>query len=146
MAGLSASQADILAPLAVGLPDGPVDSYFNPEQWATLLAILDTVIPSIRRESTTEKKKSQLTVSDVEYNAAVDHLKINLVNSPDSESLDEYLDENCSDNPQFQSLLKRYLIHYARDDARSGLAFILSTLKWVELPLNTYFHVGWHEE
>jgi len=129
MAGLSASQADILAPLAVGLPEGPVEPYFTPEQWTTLLAILDTVVPSIRRETTTNKKNSQLTVSDVEYNAAVDHLRSNLVNPPDSESLDEYLDERPSDNPHFQSLLKRYLINYAPDDARSGLAFILSTLK-----------------
>jgi hypothetical protein len=118
-----------LAPLIAPLPDGPSDQFFNDEQWTTLMAIMDTVIPSVRRDSRTGNKKSQLTVLDVEYNAAIDHLKKNVVNAPDSTSLDEYLDEKPSENPAFQDVLKRVLVQYTKDDAKKGLAFILSALK-----------------
>lgn len=129
MTGVSSSQMDALAPLPVPLPEGPSEKYFTDEQWTTLMAIMDTVIPSVRRESASGNKTSQLTVPDVEYNAAVDHLKETVVNAPESESLDEYLDEKPSDNPAFHGLLRRTLIQYTRDDARKGLAFILSALK-----------------
>lgn len=90
---------------------------------------MDTIIPSIRRETTTSNKIAQLTVSDVQYNTAVDHLKNTVVNPPTNESLDEYLDERPSANPRFQPLLKRYLGQYAPEDAKKGLSFVLSTLK-----------------
>ena len=93
------------------------------------MAIMDTVIPSIRREITTSNKLYQLTISDVEYNSKVNHLKKTVVNAPDSESLDEYLNERPSDIPRFQDLLKRTIVCFARDDAKKGLIFVLSTLK-----------------
>ena len=120
---------DILAPLATALPEGPAGEPFTAAQWTTLMAIMDAVIPSIRRETTTTDKISQLTISDVEYNTAVHHLQKTVVNAPDSESLDEYLNERPSENPRFQDLLMRTLVFYARDDARKGLSFVLSTLK-----------------
>ena len=129
MSSIAASQLDILAPLATPLPEAPGDQFFTDDQWTTLMAIMDTVIPSIRRETAAKREFSQLTLSDVEYNAAIDHLKKNVVNAPDGESFDDYLEERPSDNAGFQDLLKRSLIHYTRDDARKGLAFILSALK-----------------
>jgi hypothetical protein len=120
---------ELLAPLASPLPDLPPGDPFTEEQWKILMAIMDTIIPSIRREATTDNKIDQLTVSDEQYNTAVDRLKSTVVNPPSSESLDEYLDERPSANPRFQSLLKRYLGHYAPEDAKKGLSFILSTLK-----------------
>jgi hypothetical protein len=126
---MTSNQADALAPLATPLPDGPTEIPFSELQWTTLLAIMDTVIPSIRRETTTNNETSQLTISDVEYNKTVHHLKQTLVNPPDSESFDEYLEEKPSDNPRFQALLQRTLSTFARDDAKKGLSFILSTLK-----------------
>jgi hypothetical protein len=129
MSAISSNQLGVLAPLAAPLPDGPSDQFFTDEQWTTLMAIFDTVIPSVRRESTTGNKTSQLVVLDVEYNAAVDDLENIVVNAPDSRSLDKYLGEKPSDNPAFQDVLKRALIQYTRDDGRKGLAFILSALK-----------------
>ena len=93
------------------------------------MAIMDTIIPSIRKESNTSNKIEQLTVSDVQYDTAVDHLKSTVVEPPTSEALDEYLDERPSANPRFQSLLKRYLGQYAPEDAKKGLSFVLSALK-----------------
>jgi hypothetical protein len=129
---MTTRQMELLAPLANPLPDLPPGDPFTGEQWKILMAIMDTIIPSIRREATTNNKVDQLTVSDVQYNTAVDHLKNTVVNPPTGEYLDEYLDERPSANPGFQSLLKRYLGQYAPDDAKKGLSFILSTLKYVQ--------------
>jgi hypothetical protein len=125
---MATTEAEALAPLATPPPDGPAELPFSALQWTTLLAIMDTVIPSIRRETTTNKV-NQLTISDIEYNQTVHHLKKTLVNSPTSESLDEYLDEKPSDNPRFLALLQRTLSTFARDDAKQGLSLILTTLK-----------------
>jgi hypothetical protein len=126
---MATTEVEALAPLATPPPDGPTKLPFSGLQWTTLLAIMDTVIPSIRRETTINNKVNQLTISDIEYNQTVHHLKKTLVNSPTSESLDEYLDEKPSDNPRFLALLQRTLSTFARDDAKQGLSLILTTLK-----------------
>jgi hypothetical protein len=126
---MATSEVEALAPLATPVPDGPTELPFSELQWSTLLAIMDTVIPSIRRETTTNDKINQLTISDVEYNKTVKHLKKTMANSPDSESLDEYLDEKPSDNQRFQAMLQRTLSTFVRDDTRQGLSLILTTLK-----------------
>ena len=129
MSSFSSDQVGMLAPLSTPLPEPPGDEAFTPEQWTTLLAIMDTVIPSIRRETALDKKNSTLTVSDIQYNKVVDHLKKSMVNAPTSNLLDEYFDERPSESARFQDLLRRTLVHYSRDDARKGLAFVLSALK-----------------
>lgn len=126
---MATSEVEALAPLATPLPDGPTELPFLALQWSTLLAIMDTVIPSIRRATTTSNKANQLTISDAEYKKTVKHLKKTLANPPDSESLDEYLGEKPSDNQRFQALLQRTLSTFARDDAKQGLSLILTTLK-----------------
>ncbi|TVY68951.1 Long-chain-alcohol oxidase, partial [Lachnellula suecica] len=120
--------ASKLAPLVNPLPDGPIDGPFTAAQLTTLLSIMDTVIPSIRRETTTSNSAAHLEIGDAEYNNAAGHLKKTVVNAPDSVSLDEYMDEKASDSPQFQALLKRTLAFYTPEDQRKGLAFILSAL------------------
>lgn len=39
------------------------------------------------------------------------------------------MDERASDSADFQEMVKRTLCHYAREDARKGLALVLSALK-----------------
>lgn len=117
-----------LAPLAAALPDPPAEGPYTEDNWRTLLAIMDTVIPSIRRETIATDRSTQLTISDVEYNQTVNYLKNN-ANEPSSESLDEYFDERPSQNPKFQELLKRTFVFNVREDARKGLGFILAALK-----------------
>jgi 3-methyladenine DNA glycosylase AlkD len=126
---MNSDQIEALAPLAAPLPDPPVGEAFTPEQWTILLAIMDAVIPSVRRETDAGDKISQYTITDVEYNKTVDHLKRTVVDTPDSQSLEEYFLERPSENPRFQDLLKRTLVVYSREDVRKGLAFVLSALK-----------------
>jgi hypothetical protein len=127
--GSTASIGDILTPTETPLPEPPAGEPFSPEQWATLMAIMDTVIPSVKRGATASNKISQYTISEVEYNKTVDHLKKTVVGAPEGQALDEYLDEKPSDYPRFQELLRRSLIDFSRDDARKSLAFILWALK-----------------
>lgn len=124
-----ASQMELLAPLANPLPDLPPGEPFTDEQWLILMAIMDTVIPSVRKETTKSDMIQQLAVSEVQYNTAVDHLKKTVSDPPTSEYLDEYLDERPSANPKFQPLLKRYLSQYSPDHAKKGLSLALSALK-----------------
>jgi hypothetical protein len=126
---MATQQLNVLAPLAAPLPDPPAGEAFTSDQWLILMSLMDTVIPSIRRESTTEDDLKQLALPNVQYNANVDRIRATVKIAPNSENLDKYFDEKASDNPEFEDLLKRSLIHYAREDARKGLAFILSALK-----------------
>ena len=128
---MTTRQIELLAPLASPLPDLPPGDSFSEGQWAILMAIMDTVIPSLRRETRTSDEIKQLAVSDFQYNTIVGRFKKTAVDPPSTEALDEYLDERPSANPRFQSLLKRYLGHYAPVDAKKGLSFVLSTLKYV---------------
>lgn len=93
------------------------------------MAIMDTIIPSIRRETTTSDPANQLSITDVEYNTAASHLRETMVDAPDSESLDEYLDERASDNPRFEALLKRTFAQFTPEESRKGLAFVMSALE-----------------
>ncbi|KAH8815658.1 hypothetical protein F5884DRAFT_187284 [Xylogone sp. PMI_703] len=114
------------------IPDPPEGEYFTPIQWTTLLAIMDTVIPSIRKESTAlasgKDDTAHVTISDSEYQKAVDNVKKRVVDAPDNDIIEAYLADKPSTNPKFLDLLKRTLQVYIREDGRKGISFILSTL------------------
>lgn len=94
------------------------------------MAIMDTVIPSIKRESVaTSRSLSEEHIPDTILNTASDHLKRTVTNAPTQVQLDEYLAEKPSDNPEFHELVKRTLIDYSREDSRKGFSFLLSAMK-----------------
>lgn len=126
---MATAQMAILAPLANPLPSPPSGEAFTPEQWTTLMAIMDTVIPSVRRQSVQANPRTSISIPDVQYSSAIDHIKTSVSEAPSSEELDKYMDERPSENKAFEDVLKRTLIHYARDDVRKGLIFVLSALK-----------------
>lgn len=118
-----------MTPLATPVPARPAEEHFTQEQWATLLSIMDAIVPKIVRESASSGLLNEETILDAKYNAAILHLKENVVNAPDGKSLDEYLQERPSDNPAFQDLLMLALVEYSREDARKGLAGLCGALK-----------------
>jgi hypothetical protein len=150
VAKMTSTTIAVLTPLKVALPDPPSDSYFTPAQWTTLLSLIDTVIPAIRRQSapspTTDPNISILP--DTEYNAIASNLEKTIVSNHTNTQLDEYLSERPSDNPEFQDLLRRTLVQYSREDARKGLAFLTSALELVSnppfsYPIDTKLAHGW---
>ena len=126
---MASNEIGVGAPLGKRSTEPTTDNYFTDAQWTTLMAIMDTVIPSVHRETTTSYQLSQLTISNETFSDAVEHLKANVVDPPSLELLDSYLGERPSENPDFQALFKRTLLDYSREDARKGLAIVLSALK-----------------
>ncbi len=120
-----------IAPRVVPLPDPPTGDCFTEAQWTTLFSIMDTVIPSLQRESAGTELLSQSSglLPDEEYDTMIDNLKKTLLSNPTDAQLDEYLSEKPSANPEFQELLKRSLLHFSREEARKKLAFLMSALK-----------------
>lgn len=126
---MASSTLNQLAPLAAPLPPPPEGEFFTPEQWQTLLSIVDTVIPTIRKEKRISNKTNEVAIADKSFNATLDHLQKTVVSAPNVDDLEDYLAEKASDNAAFIDLLKRTLILYAPEDARKGLAILLSALK-----------------
>lgn len=94
------------------------------------MSIMDTVIPSVRRESSASPSApGRLTISDARCNTAADKIRKTVVDAPSNEALEAYLNERPSENADFQDLLRRTLVYYVRDDARKSLGFVLSALK-----------------
>lgn len=121
----------VVAPLDAPLPDPPAGNYFTEAQWTTLMALMDTVIPSVKRESVASTPKlDEEYIPDTMYNTAVHHLQRNMTNPPVEAQLDQYLAEKPSDAPEFHELVKRTLIQFSREDARKGFSFLLSALKY----------------
>ncbi len=113
-------------------PASPPGEPLTPAQWELLLAVMDTIIPAVKREDVPSSlSSSDFVISNAEYTAAFNHLQTALANPPTETALDKYLKEKPSESAEFKELLRRQLLSYTREDRRKGLAFILSALKWV---------------
>lgn len=107
------------------IPDDPV---FTAPQWQTLLALCDVVIPSLTTAST-GKTPHQKTVSAAQYDAAIASLTAQ-IKSPDAgEVARQYLAENASSLPAFKESFRRAFALNVPQEAKNGLALILTALK-----------------
>jgi hypothetical protein len=130
---MASSTADLVAPTATPLPDVQPGEPFTEANWTLLMALMDTVIPSIQRKSSSKRELNRRALPDADYNAAVDRIRGTIVNIPDGDLLDTYLDEKPSSIPRFQELLRMTFLQYVREDGRKAMAFILSALKYTLL-------------
>ena len=131
---------------AVALPDPPDTEVLTPEQWTTVLAIADTVIPSICSSQSTDGG-AQLRLSEEEYQHAIDDMKKGVTNPPDDLTIRRHLGEKASSNPAFRRELQRTLALHVHEDSRKGIATIISLVKLVStnlasLPLTAPQHPG----
>lgn len=93
------------------------------------MAIIDTVIPSVRRDVVSTDHINQHAISDAEYTNMVEHLQANISQAPGTAALEEYLEERPSDNPRLCELLLRTLMVFTSETARTQLSLVLSALK-----------------
>jgi hypothetical protein len=128
---MASSATELIVPVATPLPDVPPGDPFTKANWDLLMAIMDTVIPSIQRESASSKELNRRALPDLEYNAAVDRIKKAATNAPSSDLLDIYLNENPSSIPRFRELLRMLFMHLVPAEGRKKMAFILGALKYV---------------
>jgi hypothetical protein len=117
-------------PLDVPVPPVPNKEIFSELQWATLMSIADTVIPSIRGPSA-PKSSSAKVITQSQYDAVLSSLTAK-ISQPDAATLaTQYLEENASSNPLFRPALQRLISEYVHEEGRNGLRFILNALKYV---------------
>lgn len=124
---MTSTQLNLIAPLDTPLPPPPDGQVLTQSQWNTLMAIADTVIPSIEVPSTLSNSSLCITASD--YTSAVETISKRLPPQTDSNLTQRFLQENASSVPGFRELLQRTLGDYVREDARKGIRVILSALE-----------------
>lgn len=115
------------APVESPLPPPQPGEVLTESQWTTLMAIGDTIIPSIEESSAPSVTK--LSIQQTEYISAINKLKEGLPASSEVDISRKYLEENSSSIPGFREALQRLLGDYTREDARKGIRVILSALE-----------------
>lgn len=125
---MMSTQVAVLAPLASPLPPAPEGDVLTPSHWITLMAIADTIIPSLE-VSAPMSSTTKLRIEASEYTVAVEKLKESIPNDVDADIPRLYLNENASSIPAFKELVHRTLGDFVREDARKGIALILSALE-----------------
>ncbi|EHL01767.1 putative Long-chain-alcohol oxidase FAO2 [Glarea lozoyensis 74030] len=114
-------------PLPIEVTDENVANPFSDTQWTTLMSIMDTIIPSIQNDSSTDQNAHK-SFSAEEFNTAVNSLRDILEKEHDIKIYEEYLNRKASDESKFQNTLKHAFGKLLPESARKGMAFILSTL------------------
>ena len=124
---MTSTELNVIAPLEAPLPAPPEGEFLTASQWTSLMAIADTIIPSIVVSSTPSPNKLSILAS--EYTNAVSQLKRTVPADADAEAPHKYLQECASSTPGFQKALHRQLGFYVRQDALKGIRVILSALE-----------------
>ncbi|EEH09589.1 long chain fatty acid oxidase [Histoplasma capsulatum G186AR] len=110
------------------LPPAPAAStVLTPLQWKTLLALADTVIPSIRPRSAAVCPGA-CTISDAEFALATHTLQSVQNDFAHSDIAVQFLAENASSVPEFKESMCRVLGQQIPDEARRGISVILNAL------------------
>jgi len=128
MATTATQQAALLEQLPS--PHPPVQlqgEVLTPEQWETLIAILDTCIPAIAIGDS-PSSTSKLLLSSTEYAQTLDGIKSHATPDASTETVEAYLAESCMSSPLAKPFLARMLADYVRPAERADLASLLSNL------------------
>lgn len=120
-------QLNMISPLETPLPPARKGEVLTDSQWATLMAIADTLIPSIGLSSNDSPKTLGLSESD--YASAEEAVRSRLPPNEDAKLATRYLRENASSVPQFRDLLSRFMRDYLHTEAQKGIRVILSALE-----------------
>ncbi|EEQ89581.1 hypothetical protein RJZ56_000235 [Blastomyces dermatitidis] len=134
---LSSTPVEILeSPLA---PAPAANTVLTPLQWKTLMALADTVIPSIRPKSA-GGCPSDCMINDAEFAIASHNLMSIHEGSAHSDVAVRFLAENASSVPGFKESMCRVLGQQVPDEARRGISVILNALnsRPVSLALTGY--------
>ncbi|RAH69700.1 choline dehydrogenase [Aspergillus aculeatinus CBS 121060] len=119
-------------PLEVDLPPVPTTQVLTDLHWETMLALADTVIPSIRgRGDDAEVSSTKYhAVTETQLESATSRLTatISRTTSPAAEVARIYLQESPSSLPAFREGLQRLIADYVHQEGQTGLRFILDVL------------------
>lgn len=114
------------APTPTSVP--PVDDGFWKEStWAILFALIDAAVPPVVPESALTDKRSQLRISQRQYEEAYDHVCRTTTHPPELDKFKEYLRARPADNPRFVLSIKRVFSNLP-DDAKKKLGGALDLM------------------
>jgi hypothetical protein len=121
-------------PLEVEIPSVPTAQVLTDLHWETMLALADTVIPSIRgspQVSSSTKHHAGITESQLESATASLTATIGRTIAQAAEVAQTYLEESPSSLPAFREGLQRLIADFIHQEGQNGLRFILDVLKYV---------------
>ncbi|KAJ5547668.1 long chain fatty alcohol oxidase [Penicillium frequentans] len=124
MAGLQKMSSYI--PLEAAVPSVPSNEILTDLQWETLLALADTVIPSVRVGA--DASPNQKTVTDEQFESAVSKLAANIQVPNATDVARAYLQENASSLQGFRDGLQCLFANDVHEEGRKGLCMILDVL------------------
>ncbi|KAF3481055.1 long chain fatty acid oxidase [Arthroderma uncinatum] len=113
------------------LPPAPrPEDVFSAAQWETLLAIADTVIPSITCADPAKRSSLSHVIARSEFDALASSLRPETVEDESGarDAAVRYLEESASSVPGFKESLCRTLGHHVHQEGRRGIGLILSGL------------------
>lgn len=114
-------------PRSVSLPPAPDVTFWSEQQWTTLFALADAVIPSIRTAATV-KSSADKVISTGEWDTTITKLSA-LIPGPNAASLaKEYLEEDVSSNPIFRATVQRIIGNHVHEEGKNGFGLILNAL------------------
>jgi choline dehydrogenase-like flavoprotein len=117
-----AAKLSTAAPLAATLPHCGPDDCFTPQQWTTLLALLEVYVPAIGASASS---KSSLSTN---LDETIARFEPYLEKGTDRALVKTYLEDSFSAIPDGQELLRRKFMLFVPKHGREGLAFIMSAL------------------
>ncbi|KAG8528919.1 uncharacterized protein KY384_006608 [Bacidia gigantensis] len=123
---MTTTELNLIAPLETPLPAPREGEVLTDAQWTTLLAIADTIVPSI--EVSSEKSSHNLTLTSSAWTESAQNIKDRLPADANAKTTDIYFREQASSTQGFQALLQRILNEYLREDAKKGIRVLLSAL------------------
>lgn len=126
---MTSTELKAFAPLAAALPPAKDGEVLTESQWTTLMAIADTVIPSIR--ASTDQSLTHLGIQASEYTKSTDIIKRGIPSQQSADIARAYLDECPGSIPAFKEHVQRLLADHLRDEAQKGISIILSALELV---------------
>ena len=116
-----------VSPKAVPKAPLPTDDPLSEAQWRTFLAIVDTILPAVKPDTTANPQR-EIAVKDKDYSTAISTLRGLSTESSSDALVASYLSESGSSNLVLRENLHRTLMLYIRPSMRKDLIFVLNLL------------------
>lgn len=108
-------------------PFDQTEDILTPAQWLTLLALADTVIPSIQPKKSA-RRSMHFVVEDEEFEAITGEIKRDITHQTDDNIVEDYFKECPSSVPAFEEAMRRQLCLWTPKDNLKQLSMVLTAL------------------
>ena len=125
---MSVKESNLISPLAAPQPPPPSGEVLTAEQWITMLALGDALIPAVEEASlSTNNDKESLDRES--YRTLVQSIEDAQLPRKNAKLVRSYLAESASNVPKIKESVHRTISQYVPGEARQGIRTVLSALK-----------------